>query len=238
MVRRFAVEGARVIVHGPPEMEATARRMAQELKVHWLIGDLADPETPAALIAGAVEQWGGLDALVNNAASTARSNLETTTAAFFDRMIAINVRAPLLLIQAALPHFRARGGGRVLNIGSINAHCGERNLLAYSISKGGLQTLTRNLADAYARENIRVNQLNLGWTLTAAEIETKKRDGLSEDWYEHVPPVYAPSGRLLSPDDIAWAAVYLMSDESPLLNGSVIDFEQYPVIGRNPHREE
>ena len=70
----------------------------------------------------------------------------------------------------------------MLNIGSINAYCGERNQLAYSISKGGLMTLTRNLADAHGTEGIRVNQLNVGWTLTPNEFALKMKEGLPEDW--------------------------------------------------------
>ncbi len=180
---------------------------------------------------------GRLDGLVNNAAVMTRSDLETTDARVFDDTMAINLRAPLLLIRAALPHFRRQGGGRVLNIGSVNGHCGERNQLAYSLSKAGMMTLTRNLADAYGAEGLRVNALNVGWTLTPNEFELKKREGLPDDWPEHLPKSHAPSGRLLSPEDVAWAAVYLLSDEAPLLNGGVLDFEQYPVIGRNPVKD-
>jgi NAD(P)-dependent dehydrogenase (short-subunit alcohol dehydrogenase family) len=155
----------------------------------------------------------------------------------FDRTIAVNLRAPLLRIQAALPHFRRQGGGRVLNIGSVNGYCGERNQLAYSISKAGLMTLTRNIADAYGPEGVRVNLLNVGWTLTPNEHELKKKEGLPDDWPSRVSRTFAPSGRLLSPEDVAWAAVYFLSDEAPLVNGAILDFEQYPLIGRNPAKE-
>ena len=125
----------------------------------------------------------------------------------------------------------------MLNIGSINGYCGEHNQFAYSISKGGLMTLTRNLADAHGAEGIRVNQFNVGWTLTPNEFALKMKEGLPEDWPASVPRTFAPSGRLLSPEDIAWAAVYFLSDEAALINGAVLDVEQYPVIGRNPVKE-
>jgi NAD(P)-dependent dehydrogenase (short-subunit alcohol dehydrogenase family) len=124
----------------------------------------------------------------------------------------------------------------VINIGSVNAYSGERNQFAYSISKGGLMTLTRNIADAYGREGVRVNQLNLGWTLTPNEYQLKMKEGLPKDWPTRIPKEFAPSGRLLSPEEIAWAAVYFMSDEGALVNGTVMELEQFPMIGRMQER--
>lgn len=200
-------------------------------------GDLADASVPAALIAAVIAAHGRLDALVNNAALTTRSNLETTDAALFDRLMAVNLRAPLLLIQAALPHFRAQGGGKVVNIGSSNAYCGERNLLAYSLTKAGLMVLTRNLGDTHGAEGIRVNQLNLGWTLSDSEYHLKLAEGLPPDWPERLPKSVAPSGGLQTPEDVAAMVAWLLSDEAPRVNGQVWDFEQYPLIGRNPPKE-
>ena len=231
-------EGARVILHGLEEAAGAA--LAEELcagggEACFVAADLVDPEAAPRLVEAAVA-WGEgrLDGLVNNAAVMTRSDLETTTSEVFDHTMAVNLRAPLLLIRAALPHFRRQGGGRVLNIGSVNGHCGERNQLAYALSKAGLMTLTRNLADAHGAEGLRVNTLNVGWTLTPNEHALKIREGLPEDWPTRLPRTHAPSGGLLAPSDVAWAAVYLLSDEAPRLNGGVLDFEQYPVIGRNP----
>lgn len=199
--------------------------------------DLEDPTSPARLIGQVIEKFGRLDALVNNAALTTRSNLETTDVALFDRLIAVNTRAPLLLIQAALPHFREQGGGKVVNIGSSNAYCGERNLLAYAISKGGLMTLTRNIADTYGAEGVRVNQLNLGWVLSDTEYALKIAEGLPPDWPEKLPRSNAPSGSINQPEEVAALVAWLLSDEAPRVNGQVWDFEQFPLIGRNPPKE-
>ncbi len=174
---------------------------------------------------------------MNNAAAITRSNIETTDSELFDRTIAVDLKAPFLLIQAALPYFRRQGTGRVLNIGSMNAYCGERNQFIYSICKGALMTLTRNLADAHGAEGIRVNQLNVGWTLTPNEFALKMKEGLPQDWPTKVSRTFAPSGRILSPEDVAWAAVYFLSDEAALINGAILDVEQYPLIGRNPVKE-
>jgi NAD(P)-dependent dehydrogenase (short-subunit alcohol dehydrogenase family) len=126
----------------------------------------------------------------------------------------------------------------VLNIGSVNAYSGEPNLFAYSVTKGALTTMTRNLGDTLFRENgVRVNQINPGWVLTETEIERKKQHGLADDWYTHLPKVYAPSGRIIQPSEIAAAAVYWLSDECGPISGQVVDLEQHPFIGRNPPKD-
>ena len=237
MARIFAREGAKVMIHGTRREAAEKVVAGIASDASFVLGALDDPAAPSRLIEATVSHFGRLDGLVNNAAAMTRGNLETTDLAAFDRTLAINLRAPFLLIQAALPHFRRQGSGRILNIGSVNGYCGERNQLAYSISKGGLTTLTRNLADAYGTEGLRVNQFNVGWTLTPNEFELKKKEGLPDDWPAKVHKTYAPSGRLLSPEDIAWAAVYFLSDEAALINGAILDLEQYPLIGRNPSKE-
>ena len=237
MVRVFAREGAKVMIHG--RRKDAAQKLAAEIgeQASFSIGALDDPQVPARLIAETIGHFGRIDGLVNNAAAIVRGNIEKTDSELFDRTVAVDLKAPFLLIQAALPHFRKLGTGRVLNIGSINAYCGERNQFIYSICKGGLMTLTRNLADAHGAEGIRVNQLNVGWTLTPNEFALKMKEGLPQDWPTRVSRTFAPSGRLLSPEDIAWAAVYFLSDEAALINGAVLDVEQYPVVGRNPVKE-
>jgi NAD(P)-dependent dehydrogenase (short-subunit alcohol dehydrogenase family) len=222
---RLASEGASVCAHAPEP---------QPMDYPATFGDLSDPAVPARLIAEAVTTLGGLDGLVNNAALTTRSNLQTTDVALFDRLIAVNLRAPLLLIQAALPHFKTAGVGRVVTIGSSNAHCGERNLLAYAISKGGLIPMTRNLADTHGVDGLRINQINLGWTLSDTEYALKRAEGMPENWHENLPAGVAPSGGLIQPEEVAAFVAFLLSDEAGRLNGSVMDYEQYPLIGRNP----
>jgi NAD(P)-dependent dehydrogenase (short-subunit alcohol dehydrogenase family) len=153
------------------------------------------------------------------------------------RLLNVNTIAPFLLIKAALPHLTEQHGC-VLNIGSVNAYSGEPNLLAYSVSKGALMTLTRNLGDTLHRENgVRVNQINPGWVLTETELERKKEHGLAEDWYADLPAVYAPAGRILWPHEIAAAAIYWLADESGPISGQVVDLEQHPFIGRNPPKD-
>lgn len=231
IAERLERDGFSVVCHAQTPEELT------DGKTPWVAGDLADPSVPGRLIAEVLERCGRLDALVNNAALTTRSNLETTDVALFDLLLAVNTRAPLLLIQAALPHFRAQGGGKVVNIGSSNAYCGERNLLAYAVSKGGLMTLTRNIADTYGSEGVRVNQLNLGWVLSDTEYALKISEGLPADWPERLPKSVAPSGTIHQPEDVAALVSWLLSDDAPRVNGQVWDFDQFPLIGRNPPKD-
>jgi NAD(P)-dependent dehydrogenase (short-subunit alcohol dehydrogenase family) len=233
IARRCVAEGAKVIIHGLERH--LGERVTRELgsATALLCNDLSRAESAGELIRFAVTTFGRIDGLVNNAASVARANIETTTVESFDRIIALNLRAPLLLIQAALPYLK-QSHGSVLNIGSVNAYCGEPNLLPYSISKGGLMTLTRNVADALGPEQVRVNQMNIGWTLTPNENRLKIAEGLPADWAQRPPGDVCPSGRLLMPEDVAGMAVYWLSDESRPISGTVLDFAQHPIIGRNP----
>lgn len=110
--------------------------------------------------------------------------------------------------------------GNVLSIGSINAWSGEHNLLAYSVSKGAIRTLTGNLGDSLMREyGIRVNQVNPKWGLTEREKERKKEHRLAETWYEDLSAIIAPSGRILSPEEIAAAGIFFLSDEIGPVSG-------------------
>ena len=232
IARRFAAEGARVMICDIDEaVQETARTIGAE---GAFVCDLADPAACDELMAAALERLGGLDILVNNAALVVRATAETTDVALWDRVMAINARAPFLLFKAALPSFREAGGGAVLNIGSMNAYCGQPNMMPYCVSKGALMTLTRNLADGHGAEHIRVNQLNLGWTLTENEHKYKLEEGKPEDWAEHLPAEHTPFGRLMMPDEVAHFALAFVADDAFPVSGSVLDLCQHPVIGRNP----
>ncbi|MGH8019149.1 MAG: oxidoreductase [Opitutaceae bacterium] len=235
IAERAVAEGARVLVHGIERRdgEAVVAKLGANAALH--LDDWIDPESPRRTAEAAVKAFGRIDGVVNNAAIVAQSNLETTTPEFFDRMIAVNVRAALFLIQAAFPQLKANEGC-VVNIGSINAHSGQANLLAYSVSKGALQTLSRNLANAHAADRVRVNHLNAGWVLTDREYHHQVEHGMPADWPQDVPEQFAPSGRLMKPEEIAAAAVYWLGDESRPISGSVVDLEQYSLIGRNPNK--
>lgn len=234
IAERCVAEGAYVLVHGRDTRRGQAVVDALGPRGHLHIDDLIDPAAPARIVQAALKAFGRVDALVNNAAYIVRSDIHTTDAALFDAVMATNARAPMLLIQAALAALTA-AKGCILNIGSINAYCGEEALLAYSLSKGALLTLSRNLGDTlHYHHGVRVNHFNVGWVLTENEYRYKIEDGLPEDWPERLPRTVNPSGRLTRPETIAAAAVYWLSDASRPISGSVVELEQFPVIGRNP----
>ncbi|UZD22041.1 SDR family oxidoreductase [Algoriphagus halophytocola] len=239
IAQKVVAEGAKVIIHGLEEelgMQVVSELGPANARLH--IEDIASEGAAGRLVDLALQTWGRLDSLVNNAAIVAASTIYDTDHAFLNRIMEVNTAAPLFLIQAALPHLIASRGA-VLNIGSINAYSGEHNLLAYSMTKGALMTMTRNLGDNLFREKgVRVNQINPGWVLTENEIARKKEHGLSDTWYENLPNVYTPSGRLIFPEEIASASVYWLGDESGPISGQVVDLEQFPMIGRNVPKDE
>lgn len=235
---RCVAEGALVVINGLQQDlgEQLIEELGDETAVLH-IEDLTNEDCQQRLVDIAVERFGKLDAVVNNAALIASGNLQSTDTDFFTKMLQTNTLAPFRLIKAALPYLR-QTRGCVLNIGSVNAYCGEPDLLPYSVSKGALMTMTRNLGDTLMREDgVRVNQINPGWTLTEAEQQMKIDQGLGEQWYADLPSVYAPSGRILLPKEIAAAAVYWLAEESGPISGQVVDLEQHPFIGRNPPKD-
>jgi NAD(P)-dependent dehydrogenase (short-subunit alcohol dehydrogenase family) len=242
---RCLSEGANVMFHGlEPDLMAELQMAlgrefpGQEDRWATALLDLEHDESCAALVAQTVARFGAVSGLVNNAAYIPFTNLQTTDAALFLRTIRVNTLAPFLLIQAALPHLE-KAGGSVVNIGSVNSYCGEPNLLPYSVSKGALMTLTRNLGDALMQQHgVRVNQLNPGWVLTENEQRRKQEHGLGADWEQDLPRVFAPAGRIFRPVEVAAAVVFMLGNHGGPFSGQVWDLEQYPMIGRNPPKNE
>jgi NAD(P)-dependent dehydrogenase (short-subunit alcohol dehydrogenase family) len=235
IAERAVAEGARVLVHGieRKDGEAVVAKLGDRAALH--LDDAIDPASGGRIVAAALKAFGKIDGVVNNAAIVARSNLENTTVEFFDRLMAVNVRAPLFLIQAAFPHLKATQGS-VVTIGSVNAHSGRPALLVYSLTKGATQTMSRNLANAHGIDRVRFNHLNVGWVLTTREYHHQIEHGMPPDWPEKVPPQFAPFGRLIMPEEVATACVYWLGDESRPITGSVVDMEQFSVIGWKPER--
>ena len=231
IAEHFASLGAAVIVHG--RQHSTASAAADRLAATGAVctsvhADLRDADATRRMVQSAAAWKGGLDVLVNNAGMTDRGYLEDAPVELWDDIMAVNLRAPFICLQEAVKSMKTRGGGSIVNIGSVNAYVGAPKLGPYSVSKGGLMTMTRNAASALNRYRIRVNQLNVGWTLTEGEDEVQKKQGTRSDWLADAVAAM-PFGRLLTPREIAFAAAYFASDESALITGGVLDMEQAPI---------
>jgi NAD(P)-dependent dehydrogenase (short-subunit alcohol dehydrogenase family) len=193
--------------------------------------DLACVDDCLGVVAAADERFGVVHGLVNAAALPLRGTVWDTDAALWDEIMAVNVRAPFLLLQGAARIMRREGvAGSIVTIGSIAGHGGQEYLLPYSTSKGALFAFTRNAAYSLMRDRIRVNLLNPGWMDTPNEDATQRRfHGAGDGWLANAEAA-RPFGRLIKTDELARVICFLLSDESGLMTGAVLDFDQ-SVIG-------
>ena len=165
--------------------------------------------------------------LVNVAGCTDRGTILDTSEQLFDQIMAVNVKGPYFLIQDVAKAMRARGaGGAIVNIGSVAALAGQPFISAYCASKGALETLTKNTAFALMPDRIRVNCLNIGWMDTEGEDRIQRQyHGASDGWQEKA-GAKLPFGRLLDPAEVARAVAFLASEESGMMTGEAILFDQ------------
>ena len=232
IAKLFAERGTKGIVtcgRSRDKGEAKAREIAEATgaTVVFVPADLADVDDCRAVIARADAEFGRIDCLVNAAAITDRGTILDTSPELFDKMFAVNVRAPFFLMQEAIKVMRReRIEGTIVNIGSMSAKAGQPFIAAYCASKGALGTLTENTAYALLCNRIRVNGLNIGWMATEGEDRIQREyHGRDAGWLAEAAAAQ-PFGRLLDPNEVARAVAFLSSDESGLMTGSVINFDQ------------
>lgn len=230
VARRLADRGAKgMIVTG--RHTGRGEQVAADLKAVgttalFVPADLADVAACRAVVAAANTAFGRLDGLVNAAGVTDRGTLDDTTPELWDRLFAVNVRAPFFLCQEAVKLMRRDGtAGRIVNIVTMSSHGGQPKLVPYSASKGALAVLTRNLAHGLRRDRIRVNAINIGWADTPNEDAVQRAEGQPADWLAAA-EARQPFGRLIKPDDVARLTLFLLSADSGLMTGSVIDHDQ------------
>lgn len=219
-------EGATVAVAG--RRREHGEKVAAELGAMLFVPcDVADVEACRAAVATVVAAFGRIDGLVTAAGLTDRGTLLDTTPELFDAQIAVNLRGPFFLLQAAVADMVRRGEpGAIVTIGSEASRGGAPVLAPYAAAKGGLATLTRNAAHAHRFDRIRINQLDIGWTATEGEDATQRQfHGAGDDWRARA-GADLPAGRLAAPEDAAEMVVLLLSDRSGVVTGSVIDWDQ------------
>jgi NAD(P)-dependent dehydrogenase (short-subunit alcohol dehydrogenase family) len=235
IARAAAREGATVAVAGrrrEPGEALAAELTGGGAKALFVQADVADVAQARACVAAVIAEFGRVDSLVNAAGLTDRGTLLDTTPELFDAHIAVNLRAPFFLMQAVVADLVARGApGTILTIGSTSAHGGQPYLAPYVAAKSGLAGLTRNAAHAHRWDKIRINTLNIGWTDTEGEDATQRRfHGAGDDWRARA-GASLPMGKLGQVGEIAAFVVFLLSDRSGVVTGSVIDWDQNVLGG-------
>ncbi|WP_245451904.1 SDR family oxidoreductase [Mesorhizobium waimense] len=232
IARLFAQAGAAGIVtcgRDREKGESVAKAITADtgVDVSFVVADLQNVDHCRAVLAHVEGKHERVDILVNAAGLTDRGNLLDTSPELFNRMFAINVRAPFFLMQEAAKLMISRGiKGSVVNIGSASERAGQPFLSSYSASKGALATLTRNTGYALMRNQIRVNQLDIGWMASDGEDKVQREYHHAEpDWLAKAAAAQ-PFGRLLSPEEVARAVLFLASDDSGMMTGAVVHFDQ------------
>jgi NAD(P)-dependent dehydrogenase (short-subunit alcohol dehydrogenase family) len=235
IAERAARDGAEaIVIVGRAPRKAPAAVAAVEsagAACAFVAADLERPDAPDLIFEFALRRVGRVDALVNSAGATDRGALVNADPALWERLYAVNARAPFFLMQRLVNHLRdRRAPGSVVNILSMHAHGGIPSLAVYASTKAALAALTKNAANAHRFDGIRVNAINVGWVDTPAERQMQAVTlGQGERWLEEA-SAKQPFGRLLKPDDVARLALFLLGEASEPMTGAVIDQEQF-VIG-------
>lgn len=231
IAEQFAQAGAAGIVivgRDADKGQAVADRVTGDtgVPVEMVAADLADIDAVRTVIAAADLVFGRVDILVNAAGLTDRGNLLNTTPELFDRMFAVNTRAPFFLMQDAVKLMNRDGiEGRIVNIGSMSSLAGQPFLTPYSASKGALATLTRNAAFSLMRHRIHVNQLDIGWMNSDHERKLILSETGDPDFIDRK-AAQKPFGRILDPKEVARTVLWMASDDSGMMTGAVIPFDQ------------
>ncbi|SFV35870.1 SDR family NAD(P)-dependent oxidoreductase [Thermoflavifilum thermophilum] len=230
IVHVFAQQGAQVCV--VDIQEAQAQQVAQEISDagHQAYAYQVDVTNAAAvqqLVKRISREHGGIHILVNSAGISHIGRLENTTEADFDRVFAVNVKGTFLCMQAVLPIMKQQQQGVILNLASIAAHVGLPDRFAYSMTKGAVYAMTLSVAKDYIHDHIRCN------SISPARVHTpfvdgflqKNYPGREKEMFEKLSATQ-PIGRMARPEEVAWLALYLCSDEASFITGC-----DYPIDG-------
>jgi NAD(P)-dependent dehydrogenase (short-subunit alcohol dehydrogenase family) len=215
--------------------EQVAKSLTNDVcTAHFVPADLENLEDCRRIIQAADDHFGTLHILVNSAAWTARSSVWDTTPEMYDKMMNINSRAPFFLMQYAIRIMeRDHVEGSIVNISSTASYGGMPMIAPYSISKGTLNVMSKHFAYAVMPSRIRVNALAIGWMDTPGEdVVQRQFHHVTDDWKDKG-AARLPFGRLLDPNEVARCIAYCASDESGMMTGCIIDFDQ-SVVATGP----
>lgn len=225
--RMAAAEGAAVVlgdIQKEKGNEGAAKIRSDGGQAIFQQADVTQESQCSSLVEAAIKNFGRVNGLVNNAGWFPRAYLEETTTELWEKVLHINLRSAFYMSKRAVPHMREAKGGSIVNIGSVCGIQGLPNLVAYAAAKGGMLSLTRTLAGALAADRIRVNYLIPGWIATEGELAIQKGEGRDAATIE-AQGKKLPLGRMQTVQDAAYAAIYLLSDESSQVTGSVLNVD-------------
>ena len=224
---RLAEEGGSVLcadlVAGTAAATAEQIRAAGGEAADWAV-DVSDPAQVDAMVAAAVDRWGGVDVLVNNAGVNLPGLLHEVTDEAIDRTLDVNVKGQLYGCRAVIPHMLARGGGSIVNVSSVNGIVSEPFLTVYSASKGASVMLTKGVALDYAKQGIRCNVVCPGWVDTPINYAHAELLGGLRHVYDTIDS-FQPIGRPGEPREIANVVLFLASDEASFMTGAVVSVD-------------
>ena len=225
-VERLSGEGANVAIFDLMEAEGAslaAALSAQGRRVAFWKVDVTDEQALKAAIDAAASGFGALHVMVNNAGiSGAPKPTDQVTEAEWDRVQSVNVKGVFFGTKHAIPHLRAAGGGSIVNLSSIAGMVGVGGIAPYHASKGAVWMMSRNDAITYAPERIRVNSIHPGYIWTPMVEQHLRATSPDLEAAKAAAGALHPLGHMGEPDDIAWAVVYLASDESKFVTGSAL----------------
>lgn len=238
IAERLVAEGCgRIIISGRAMMkgEAAAVRLRETgADVRFLPADMGKIDEAQALIDRAIARFGRVNALVNAAAATDRGSILDTTAEAWESLMNVNARGPFFALQRFSQAAIAQGhAASAVNILSMVVHCGQSFLAPYSASKAALANITKNAAQALRGHRIRVNGVNCGWMDTPGEDETQRRYHGAQDGWLQAAEARQPMGMLVKPGHVAGLVSYMLSPESGVMTGTLVDFDQN-VAGAYP----
>jgi NAD(P)-dependent dehydrogenase (short-subunit alcohol dehydrogenase family) len=213
---------------------AAAEVRALGTECHYVRADVAVTTDCQRLMDASFARLGTVNALLNSAATTDRGTLLDTTLETWQRQMDTNARGPLLLMQGLVRQLLERKQpGSIVTVLSRSAHCGQSFLVPYPASKATLANLTKNVAQSYRAQRIRCNGVMAGWMDTSGEHAIqRKAHGAPDDWLAHA-QAGRPMGQLIKPDEFARLLSYMLSPESDVMTGALVDYDQW-VPGAQP----
>jgi NAD(P)-dependent dehydrogenase (short-subunit alcohol dehydrogenase family) len=225
-VERMAQEGAKVAIFDILESKGSALAAELSARGHevafWNV-DVADEVAMKAAIEAAAAHFGGLHVLVNNAGiSGSPKPTDQVTEAEWDQVQAVNVKGVFFGTKHAIPYLRAAGGGSIINLSSIAGLVGVGGIAPYHASKGAVRLMSKNDAITYAPEKIRVNSIHPGYIWTPMVENHLRATSDNLESAKAAAGSVHPIGHMGEPDDIAWAVVFLASDEAKFVTGAEI----------------